>query len=391
MRWAQFFLFFALLVAAPAAFAQTDTSVKAPSLPALHRGLNLSSWLANAPRQPLYSRDFSMIKNAGFDHVRLPWNPEYVGFQLSPDGADPLRIDFIALDRAIALAEQYDLPVILDLHPSGEFVDTLENHKWAEKEVIALWQTLAERYKSHSSSALIFELLNEPQYYKAEARWSSLTSKLTAAIRQISPDRILIVGAPHGSEIDGLPYLKPTDDARTIYAFHFYEPYLVTHQGIHMGFEKFMIKAFRNMPYPSSQATSPASVYAPLASNPAEAQKELTAYIETPWNADHIASRINLAKEWAEQHHVRVICGEFGALRNHIDAASRYRWINDARTAMDSDKIGWEIWDYADIFGIATPVGSTSTDPVDGAVTLNDPDKGSRFFEPAALTALGTK
>ena len=365
------------------------SAVQAEEMPALHRGLNLSSWLANAPRQPLFARDFALIKQAGFDHVRLPFNPEYVGFKLSEDGKAATQIDFVALDRAIALAEQYGLPVILDMHPGGDFVDTLENQTRMEKSFMNLWQQIAERYKGHSSAALIFELLNEPQYYKAELRWNRLYTRLVATIRAISPDRIIIIGAPHGSDIDALQDLQTSDDPRLIYAFHFYEPYLVTHQGIHMGFEKKMIRYFRSMPYPSALATQGADVYAPTAPKPAQAQSELEEYVKTPWDAAHIAARIEIAKDWAALHHVRVLCGEFGVLRNHIDAVSRYRWIADARAALDADNIGWELWDYADLFGIAAPVGATSTDPVDGSVRLVDPEHSSRVFEPAALTALG--
>ena len=41
----------------------------------LQKGINLSSWLANASRQPLYEQDFKLIKDAGFDNIRLPVAP----------------------------------------------------------------------------------------------------------------------------------------------------------------------------------------------------------------------------------------------------------------------------------------------------------------------------
>jgi hypothetical protein len=68
---------------------------------------------------------------------------------------------------------------------------------------------------------------------------------------------------------------------------------------------------------------------------------------------------------------------------------SRYRWVNDTRSALDANAIGWELYDYSDIFGITTLTGATHTDPVDGAITLDDPDQGRRVFEPRALAALG--
>ncbi len=236
--------------------------------------------------------------------MRLPFNPEYYGFKLSDYGEPAAQVDFVALDRAIAAAEQYGLPVIIDVHPGGDFVDTLENHARLEKSFINLWQQIAERYKNHASSLLIFELLNEPQYYKAELRWTRLYTRLVEAIRAISPDRIIIIGAPHGSDVDALQYLQTSDDPRLIYAFHFYEPYLVTHQGIHMGFEKKMIRYFRSTPYPSTLATQDADIYAPTAPKPEQAQSELEEYVKTPWDAAHIAARIEIAKDWAATHHV---------------------------------------------------------------------------------------
>jgi endoglucanase len=362
----------------------------ADDIPALKRGLNLSSWLANAPRQPLYLRDFAQIRDAGFDHVRLPFNPTYYGYAFDRQTDYAGRVDFRALDRALDMAAQYNLPVILDIHAGGEFIDTLENNGWAEARFVELWRTIAERYKDRAASALVFELLNEPQYYKVETRWARLSARLVKTIRAVSPDRAIVVGAPHGSEIDGLNFLQPLPDPRVIYAFHFYEPYMVTHQGIHMGFEKLMLRHFRGVPYPSALAAAlPSARAAPNAPHPQQAAEELQAYIDAGWKAEKIAARIAVAAAWAERHKVRLLCGEFGVLRNHIDAASRMRWIGDARAAMDRAGIGWELWDYADIFGIAPPVGATSTDPVDGAVTLNDANAGSRRFEPAALQALG--
>ncbi|MDE1900763.1 MAG: glycoside hydrolase family 5 protein [Alphaproteobacteria bacterium] len=377
----RFLLACVLLAAVPACADATE--------PALHRGLNLSSWLANAPRQPLFARDFAQIKRVGFDHVRLPFNPGYYGFRFSPQGGNAAQVDFVALDRAVALAEQYDLPVIIDIHPGEDFMDTLQNNAWAEDEFVDLWKTIAAHYKDHASSAVIFELLNEPQYYKWEEQWNRLSTRLIEAIRAVSPQRIIIVDAPHGADIEALSFLHPVSDPRIIYAFHFYEPYVITHQGIHQGFAGKAIRYLRGLPYPSTLATKPPASYAPDAPDPAEAAREIQDYIDTPWNAAHVAARIALAQRWATEHRTRVICGEFGVLRNHIDPASRYRWIADARAAMDADGIGWELWDYADLFGIAPPTNPTAPDPVDGSVRMQDPQNGERVFEPQALRALG--
>jgi len=120
-----------------------------------------------------------------------------------------------------------------------------------------------------------------------------------------------------------------------------------------------------------------------------QAASELQEYKDAPWDRDHIATQIDEAHRWASEHHVRLLCGEFGVLRNHIEADSRYRWIEDTRTDLDKDAIGWELWDYTDLFGIAPPSDPSAPDAVDGSVHAKDPERAERHFEPQALKALG--
>ncbi len=366
--------------------AQTD-----PATPTLHRGINLAAWLANAPRQPLYERDFYHLSEAGFDHIRLPFNPEQFGFTLRSPPSDSVSIDLAALDRAVNMALKHHLAVIIDLHPLNKFMQTLEDNDWAEERVIKLWTHMARYFRKVSPGKLAFGLLNEPQYYHKSSRYQDFIARLTSAVRAVAPDHMLIVSATEGSSIEGLQQLTPLTDPNIIYDFHFYEPYMVTHQGIHMGFEKKMLRYFRRLPYPAELVDKGADFYAPIAVNRTQAQAELQEYVDAKWNYDRIVSRIKLAADWAEQHKVRVVCGEFGVLRNHIDKQSRYRWIADTRRALEKYNIGWELWDYSDLAGIAVPVGETSTDPVDGSVRLVHPEKAYRRIERESLQALGLK
>ena len=95
-----------------------------------------------------------------------------------------------------------------------------------------------------------------------------------------------------------------------------------------------------------------------------------------------------MAKTWADENHIKIICGEFGVLRNHIDPASRYRWIKDTREVLEEDGIGWQISDYSDLNGITKMVGKTSTDKGDGSVRFVNPESGRRIIEDAARNAL---
>lgn len=355
----------------------------------LHRGLNLSNWLANAERQQMTERDFAQIKQAGFDHIRLPVNPELLGFHFDQKVG---VLNFGALDAAIALAAKYNLAVILDVHLSLAKRDELEEDSQDEAGFISMWNLLAQHYneQNYPPSQLAFELLNEPHYYHREEHYHDLMQIIVEYIRASSPQRTLIIGAPQGSSIAGLTNMFPLNDEHITYDFHFYEPYMITHQGIHRGFEKSMLHYFHDVPYPSNLVIHDASFYAEQAPDQGQAEKELQDYVRDDWNAAHIKKRIDAAHAWAVENHVPIICSEFGILRTHIDPQSRYRWISDTRQALESDNISWDLWDYADLMGIVTLKGDISApDPVDGSVHLIDPAKGSRPFEPEALQALG--
>ena len=112
----------------------------------------------------------------------------------------------------------------------------------------------------------------------------------------------------------------------------------------------------------------------------------------------HIAARIHLIKEWADAHKARVICGEFGVLRNHIDPASRYRWIADTRKSLEAYGIPWELWDYTDLYGIARLVGQVSRrrsvrrlDPAGGPGKRLAGDRARRHRRDRAANAMTTE
>jgi endoglucanase len=361
-----------------------------PNGPELQRGINLSNWLGNAERQMVDDRDMDQIARVGFDHIRLPVNPETMGFKL--DGTSLSSIDFTRIDAAIHMAMQHKLAVIIDIHPSRAFKDTIEENDIAARQFVEFWSALAAHYdeKHYPPGSVAFELINEPHYYHGKIAYADLVKKLIAGIRTTSPNRLIIVGAPYGSSIDGLLAIQPVSDPLVIYDFHFYEPYIFTHQGVQRGFENKTTRFFHDVPYPSASVDRTIDFYAPDASDPAQAAQDLRDYVNQGWNSNRIDDRLHLAQQWALLNKVRVICGEFGVMHNHVDPKSRYGWIYDVRQSLESDAIGWDLWDYADLMGIVTLHGETTQpDPVDGAVKLVDPVKGWRGFEPQALNALG--
>lgn len=359
----------------------------------MRRGVNLSSWFANAPRQPLAPQDFRQIKEMGFDHVRLPVNPELVGFSLDRDVTEQtLSLD--PVDAAIQGLIDAGLDVILDVHPEAAFMRRLEESRLAEDRFLALWQRLSDHYKNFPATRLVYELLNEPQYYDKARRYNNFINRVARAVREKEPDRFLIIN-PSGNlspkPVEGLKALKLLRDPKVIYAPHYYQPYIITHQGMPSGFEKEQIPHFRSVPYPSSlvNAEDARKSLSPRA-NPKEAMKELDAYVKEDWGYDRILSDLAPLALWARDNRVRVIVPEFGVLRKNIDPQSRYRWISDVRKALESLGLGWTYWDYTDGFGIMALVGETATDP-DGTIKFKNPadPNNRRIEETDALLALG--
>ena len=106
-----------------------------------------------------------------------------------------------------------------------------------------------------------------------------------------------------------------------------------------------------SIPYPATTA----GMQPLLAEVPDLADRsELENYFLDDWNAPHIQALIDEAAAWGRDHHVPLICNEFGVFREHSDAVSRAHWIRDTRTALETDGIGWAMWDYRGNFGVVT-------------------------------------
>ena len=349
------------------------------------RGVNLSHWLSWEGRQPVVAADAQMIRAAGFDHVRLPVDPEFLGWNPEAGGAPP-RLD--RLDGALDLLLAAGLGVILSFHAREETRDNIELHPRFQDTYLALWRLLARRYAARPDG-LAYEVMNEPQYYvRGPQRWDQLQRRVIAAIRAEDAGRLLVLSGIGGSGIDYIERTAPVADANCCFVFHFYEPYLVSHFGATWEpFDKEPAAMVGKVIYPSPDMTlaDAALRYGP---GRAAAERLVRDYIDLPWNAATIGRRIAVAAQWGARAGMRLMCTEFGALRTRLDPASRYRWLADVRQVLERQGIGWSVWDYADLFGIATARGDVERLD-DGAVVPRDAKAPDRAFDPAALAALG--
>jgi hypothetical protein len=379
----------------------------------LRRGMNLWPWFSLTrefppPRsdydwppyqeaRPVPTRgDLAALRKIGVDFVRLPVDPgPLLGF--SADRRAALMDDVI---KAIALAHSEDLSVVLNLHPNGA------THHWNAtnllgsskspmfSQYIDLVRALALRLSRFDKLSVAFEPVNEPPQNCVASNWPSTQRTIVRAARVAAPHLTLVVTGACGSMIAGLEALDPSSvgDENVIYTFHFYEPYVFSHQGAPWMTSEPMYRYLNSVPWPSGAGSKEATLAAVRArmgadrSTPAYKKREIGATIERALDQyfdarpDHgfIERYFRRVETWARRHGIdpgRVLLGEFGALRSderYVASASIHRanYIRDVRKTAEAFGLPWAFWNLFDGMGL----------------TIDD---YSREFDPEIVVALG--
>jgi endoglucanase len=372
MRKARLQIAFALLIGLPRiALTQTNPVANAgASLPFarvrhLQHGINASEWFAQVYDKRGYTKehfrdwttadDIARIKSMGFDHVRLSVNPQPIMNTRKPN---EIPADYLAeLDAAVKMILDHGLAVVIDMHPESDFKARLAKEDDFVERFADFWRAVAQHYTTWDSERVFLEILNEPEFAD-RYRWMGVQAKLAAAIREGSPTLTIIATGARWSNDDELVFQEPLHDANVIYTFHFYEPFLFTHQGATWG--SYNWQWLREVPYPSTiEGAERAAALEPNEVN----RLQVIRYGLDHWDGARIAAEVKQAAEWARRRRVPLICNEFGVYRAYSDSLDRAAWLHDARTAFEKNGIGWTMWDYSGSFGVVTKAdGKTSVD-----------------------------
>ena len=335
-------------------FAQTDSSPAFDRATHLRRGINLSSWFAQVYDPKGYTKehfeswttaaDIALIKSMGFDHVRLSVNPEPM---MRHNQADQLPPEYLNhLDSAVRMILEDGLAVIIDMHPESDFKSRLVQHDDFVEQFSDFWRAIARHYATRDPRTLFFEVLNEPEF-RDRYRWAGVQAKLEEAIREGAPQHTIIAAGANYSDIEDLLALAPLADRNVIYNFHFYDPHTFTHQGATWGVNYWHFESM--LGYPASLDTAEKVA----AAEPDPVNKLLILrYGLDHWDANRIAVEIGQAAEWAKHWRVPLTCNEFGVYRKNSDSQDRARWLHDVRSTLETDGIGWNMWDYSGGFAV---------------------------------------
>ena len=283
----------------------------------LRRGINLGNWL-DAPALGEWGVDilpeyFTLIRQAGFDSVRIP-----VRFSAHAQTEPPYTLDedFLEIvDAAVQHGLENGLNVILDFHHYDELMAAPAAHV---TRFLAIWGQLAERY-SGKPATLYFELLNEPYGQLDAATWNDLLGKAVGIIRTSNPNRWIIIGGADYSSIRALQDLRFPVDERLIAAFHFYEPFEFSHQG-------------------ASWVPDSGSWVGINWKGTDKEKKDITDLLDE-------------ADGWSRQHGVPLMMGEFGAIAR-ADESSRRTWTSFVAEQAGKRGIPWVYWDLCGEFAL---------------------------------------
>ncbi len=379
----------------------------ADDTPTFHTGRGVSLYLPfmevvrarkNGPPSPPYYGSWSatqaqqvpaQLKNAGFDLVRLSVSPVPL---LDAEDEPDRQTMYSQFAGAIDDILKANLNIVFDLHvtdgdaPWDNKTLTADLDGPHFRAYVKMVSSVAQFLSRYDASKVAFEPFNEPpapcNWWSG--RWPAFQKKLLVAVRAAAPKLTLILTGACWGSLDGLQELRSSDyDANTIYTFHYYEPFLFTHQGA--WFTSLYVRYLSRVPYPPTVDRTDeflATVKQRIATDTAvdeegkakivsEASKYLRIYFGQRQDRDFIQRQVSIASRWAERNRVspqRIWVGEFGALGDvyGYQAAApedRQRWLSDARSVFEQFGFGWAVWNYCCAMGIIKGETSGPLDP----------------------------
>ncbi|MEO8474820.1 MAG: cellulase family glycosylhydrolase [Chryseolinea sp.] len=308
------------------------------------RGVNLTTWFQNTDtRQIQFSKftkkDFENIKSLGCDVIRLP-----IYLNEMTDGSpnytiDPLLFEF--LDQAVDWAEQLNLNIILDNH---SFEPNDDTSPAVGTVLTKVWAQMADHFQPRSS-LVFYEVLNEPHGISASA-WGAIQQTVIDAIRTKDSKHTIIVGGVNYNNYNDLATLPVYADQNLIYTFHFYDPFIFTHQGA--TWTDPSMAPVSGVPFPYDAAKMPP---VPTSLKGTWIESLMNDY-KNQGSVARIEQLLDVAVNFATQRNVKVYCGEFGVFIPNTDNSQRIAWYSALRNYLEKKKIAWTMWDYTGSFGI---------------------------------------
>jgi endoglucanase len=321
-------------------------SIVASSQVPFSRGINLTGWFqTDSPRQIQFTKftrqDIVNIKSLGCDVIRLPINLHSMTSGSPSYTLDPLYVSF--LDSVITWCEDLKIYLIIDNHTFDPNANTSPDIGNILNKV---WSQTASHLKNRSEYVL-YEILNEPHGLTTQA-WGAIQGDAINAIRQQDTKHTIIVGGSGFNSYNELAGLPVYSDDNLIYTFHFYDPFLFTHQGAEWVVPS--MAPLAGVPFPYNSGTMPAC--------PASLKGSWVESLVNNYPSDgtiaQVKQLINTAISFRNSRNVKIFCGEFGVYMKNSNTDDRSYWYQVVRDYLEQNNIPWTSWDYKGSFGLFT-------------------------------------
>lgn len=285
---------------------------------------------------PIVAEDFARISAAGFDTVRIPVRWHNKTAEEAPWTVDPAWMDRV--QEVVDQALDSGLNVILNSHhfdPIHE--DPLAVAEWHG----AVWAQIAGRFAGYPEDSLWFELENEPHKNFDHSNLLETLEPAYRAVRATHPTRAVIYGGENWSGIDSLATLPLPDDPNVHPTFHYYDPFLYTHQG--------------------------ANWVAPDIPPPGRS-------FPTAEDRAQLAKDVEKIRTYVARTGKTPFMGESGAYDKHIPTADRAAYHRTVREAFAPTGIGVCVWAYANTFPFWDRTSGAWLPGMRGALGLSEKD-----------------
>ena len=324
--------------------AQAETKLAQTTIPRW-RGFNLVDFFQAFGRSErsagmVSEDDLKWIRDWGFDFIRMPmdywlwidtnWRETRT---LAPDDMIKIKESMMErVDRTIELGLRYGLHVSLNFHRApGYCINNPDREPcvlWsdsrAEDAFVFHWDLFAKRYRNVPAKDLSFNLVNEApgvrQGYMSAEDYRRVMTRATDAIRQHTPDRIIIIdGLSVGNRV--VENMIPTGVVQSVHA---YTPAGISH------YRASWVDKNMNFPTPTW----------PLLNKDGSVKYD-RAKLEA-----HYAPWAALARKGIGVH-----CGEAGCY-NKTPYNVFYAWYADVMDILKGHGIGYALWNFRGTFGI---------------------------------------
>jgi endoglucanase len=307
----------------------------------LDHGISVS-WLEQTWAKDIFAdnaltdADFVLLKRLGFKSIRIP-----IAFEFFEEQGIPAERVLTVIDDLIKKCHTYGFKLLLDYH-GGKMDDG--NYVAETNRAINTWSLVAKRYALQDADNLLYELYNEPPHIDPQ-HWKDAAYNITNALRKIDSKKTFIIGASNYNSIYELSRMVRLADNNIIYTFHFYEPFLFTHQGAEWIGDQV---ATTGIPFPYNAENFP------QINDRAKGTAGQSNYekYHNDGNEQSVLDKLTMIKQWGQKYDVPLLCGEYGVYNKYADKGSRCRYINAVRLALKKLNIPGMLWDYNSNFSV---------------------------------------